>query len=157
MSTLLVDELFDGVTFEQPVTITRNISVAHVRPWVYIHGTLVDGDFQLEILDGATVLKTVTIPYTEINAVKTLATAHGFIRFDTEPLILNVPEAASSKEYILRFKMINHTTDAGNFLGIVRRWEAKTYPTYGTGVINNEAPNDSVEPAGLEIFEFTVV
>ncbi len=154
MSTLLVDELFDGVTFEQPFKITRNIMIAHVRPWIYKHNTLQDGDFQLQVCDGATVLITVTINYQTINAAFTDNFAHGYMRFNFDALQLNVPETATEKEYILKYSMINHTTDANNFLGIVRQYEEKIYPTYGDGVVGGESPNDYTEPSGLELYEY---
>jgi len=154
MSTLLVDELYSGINFDQPVTITRDINVAHVRPWIYKQGTLVDGEFTLEVYDGATLLASSSIDYTDINSNITSTYFHGFIRFDFDPLVLRIPEGSADKEYLFRFYMNNHTTDTGNFIGISRRWEAKVYDTYGTGVIDNEAPNDTVEPAGLEIYNY---
>lgn len=153
MSTLLVDELYPGIQFDQKVTIFRDLNVRHIRPWIYVQGTLVDGDFQLEILDGATVLATSTINYADINAGKTETYAHGYIRFDFDSLALHVPENETSKEYTFRFTMQNHTEDTSNFLGICRIWDIKFYDIYGDDVVNNEPPNDSVEPAGLEIYE----
>ena len=154
MSTLLVDELYPGVTFAQPFKINKDTSLAHIRPWVYVHGTLQDGDFQCVVKDGATTLVTKTINYVDINAAMNNTYNHGFIRFDFDPLVLRLPQGSTEKEYTIEYSMINHIKDTGNFLGIVRRWEAKTYDTYGLGVINNEAPNDSVEPSGLELFEY---
>jgi hypothetical protein len=90
----------------------------------------------------------------DINAAKTESFAHGFIRFDVEPLALNIPEGSPNKEYTLRFSMQNHTSDSNNFLGISRRWDIKVYDIYGAGVVNNQAPNDFVEPGGLEIYEY---
>lgn len=155
MSTLLVDELFPGVVFSQKFKITRDVNISAIRPWVYLHGTLQDGDFQCEVKQGVNTLLTTTITAAEINAAKTETYAHGFIAFCFDALSLRITEGNVEEEYTVEFSMINHTLDSGNFLGIVRRWEDKTYPTYGTGVISGEAPNDSVEPAGLEIFEYT--
>ena len=157
MSTLIVEELYSGIEFNQPVTIDKDINVAHIRPWIYKHGTLVDGDFQVDVLDGATIIASTGFSFTDINAAITNTYAHGFLRFDFSSLILRVPEGSASKEYTFRFSMQNHTTDLNNFLGISRRWEAKVYGTYGDGVVDNEAPNDMVEPAGLEIFEYKVI
>lgn len=153
MSTLLIDELYPGVNFDQAFKIFRETNVIHVRPWIYLEGTLADGDFQLEVLDGATVLATSTINYVDINASKTETYAHGYIRFDFDSLALHIPEGQSEKEFTLRFSMQNHTKDASNFLAISRIWDIKFYDIYGTGVTNNEPPNDSVEPAGVEIYE----
>ncbi len=154
MSTLIVDELYDGVMFNQTVKIKRNLMVAHIRPWIYKHGTLQDGDLRVSVYDGATLLKTSTINYVDINAAFTQDYAHGFIRLDFTALQLNVPETSVDKEYIFRFEMINHTSDAANFISIVRQYENKIYPTYGPSVVDNEASNDFIEPCGLEIYEY---
>ena len=77
MSTLIVQELFPGIQVEQRIRITRDVSVAHIRPWIYKQGTLVDGDLELVIEQDGTDLLTVTIPYTEINAGVTGDFAHG--------------------------------------------------------------------------------
>jgi hypothetical protein len=128
--------------------------IAHVRPWIYKHGIIVDGDLQLQIFDGATLLATSTINYVDINNGFTENFAHGYIRFDFDIVQLNVPEVELEKEYIFKYSMVNHTLDPNNFIGIVRQYEEKIYPTYGD-VIGNEALNDSIEPSGLEIYEYT--
>jgi hypothetical protein len=154
MSTLIIDELYPGIVFPQPFKISKDIQVAHIRPWVILWGTLADGDLVCRVKDGTTLLQTVTLNYTDINLAKTLDYAHGFLRIDFDTLVLRVPQGSTEKEYIIEYEMINHTKDTSNFLGIVRRWEDKTYPTYGDGVVGGEAPNDSVEPSGLELFEY---
>lgn len=146
--------MFDGVVFNQVMRISRRQYIAHVRPWIYLHGTLADGQFQLEVLDGATVLGTYQIDYTLLNGVKVNDYFHGYVRFDTDGLMLNVPEGQTNKEYTFRFTMQNHTTDSGNFLGIVRTWENKIGITYGDVDGNNQAVNDSVEPAGIELYVY---
>lgn len=153
MSTLLVDELYDTVNFDQTFRIDRNINIAHVRPWIYKHGTLQDGDFTLEVYEGATLLATSTINHSTINEAFTDDFAHGYLRFDFDSLNLKVAEGNIEQEYSLRFYMDNHSTNTSNFIGIVRNWEIKYYDTYGAGVVNNQAPNDAVEPGGIEIYE----
>ena len=153
MSDLVVNELFDGVVFSQIFRISRNINIKHIRPNVYLHGTLATGDFQLEILKGATVLLTKQINFVDINAAKTETFAHGFIRFDFDSLSLNVGEGNTKEEYILRFTMQNYVDDVDNFLGIVRNWEFKINDIFGSGVVDNQAQNDMIEPAGFEIYE----
>jgi len=152
MSTLIVDELYPDVVFSQPFKLTRSIQLTYVRPWVMLWGTLADGDLVCRIKDGSTLLKTVTLNYVDINTAKTLDYAHGFLRIDLTNMVLRLPQGSTEKEYTIEYEMINHTKDASNFLGIVRRYEDKTYPTYGDGVIGGEAPNDNVEPSGLELF-----
>jgi len=148
MSTLLIDELFAGVTFEQAIRITRDVSVAHIRPWIYKEGTLVDGDFQLEILQGATSLITKTINFATINTAIPQDFAHGFIRFDFDSLILRLGQGVTEQEYTLKFSMINHSTNLNNYIAISRRWETAVYPLFDTAL------NDSVKPGGLEIYEY---
>lgn len=154
MSTLLVDELFDGVTAKQTIRISRNLSVKSIRAWIYKQGTLPAGTFELSILDGVNLLGTSSILSTDINSNISSTYAHGFIDFSFDNLILNIPETEEKKEYNLEFTF-NAAFDGSNFIGLVRRWEAKTYPTYGDGVVGGEAPNDSTEPYGLEIYEYT--
>lgn len=153
--TLLVDELYPGVVFEQNFRIQKSLPIAHVRPWVYKQGTLVDGVLTLEIWEGADLLKTATIDYTTINLEIPGTYAHGFIRFDFSPLQLNHKSTQEYTEYTLKLYMDNHTLNINAFIGASRRWEAKTYPTYGDDVVNNEAVNDSIEPLGLEFFNWS--
>ena len=148
----MIDELYPGVVFSQNFKIHKGADIKHIRPWVYVQGTLVDGDLQMQVLDGATVLVTETINYVDINAAKEDTYVHGYLRFDLESLVLRVPEGATEKEYTVRFEMINHTKDTVNYLAICRQWDLKVYDLYGTGAVGNQAVNDSVEPAGLEIY-----
>jgi hypothetical protein len=149
MSKLIIDELFDGVTFTQHVRLKRTVTVAYIRPWIYKQGTLVDGDFRLQIYDGATLLKTVDIPYTTINAAFTEDYAHGYLRFDVEPLNLNVADDEVNHVYEFRFSMVNHTTNLNNFISVCREWDDRKYPLYGTTPLN-----DMIEPLGYEIYNF---
>lgn len=152
--TLLIDELYPGVVFEQNFRIQRSISVPHIRPWIYKEGTIADGQLTLEIVRNEQVLKTATIDFATINAEITGTYAHGQIRFDFDPLQLNHDSTLEYTEYTMRLYMDNHTKDVNNFVAASRRYELKFYDTYGTGVIDNEAPNDAVEPLGFELFNW---
>ena len=151
--TLLIDELFNGITFEQPFRIQKSISVAHIRPWIYKHGFLQSGNLTCEVWQAGTMLKQVQIPYTTINSEIPGTYAHGQIRFDTDSFQLNHNTNNEWTEYIIKVYMSGYT-NAPQFIGAIRRYELKFYDTYGTGVINNEAPNDMVEPMGFELFEY---
>ncbi len=152
--TLLVDELFPGVVFEQNFRIKQTIQMPHFRPWIYKQGTLVDGDFTLEVLQNGEILNTAIINFADINTEITGSYAHGQIRFDLGPMQLNHDRKLEWTEYTVRLYMNNHTKDVNNFIGTCRRYELKFYETYGDGVINNEAPNDFVEPLGFEIYRW---
>jgi len=147
MSTLILDELYPGVVFSQQLNIKRSLGIAHIRPWIYKQGTLVDGDMVCRVLDGATVVKEVSINFADINTGIPAPHAHGFLRFDMNPLNLILPDEVSERTYTIEFEMINHTRDAQNFIAINRSWENKIYE------LTTVAPNDMVEPAGIEIYE----
>jgi hypothetical protein len=149
MSTLLIDELFTGVTFEQPIRLIKSSQFAYIRAWIYKNGTLANGNFQLQVYDGATLLKTVSIPYTDINSAIPLTYGHGYIRFDVSPLALNILPTESYHDYILKFSMQGYTDNANNYLAIVREWDNPKYSVVGGSPIN-----DSEEACGLELYSY---
>jgi hypothetical protein len=153
--TLLIDELFDGVTFEQNFRIRRSMQLAHFRPWIIKWGTPASGEMVLQVLQDSEVLKEVRLTAAEINAGIPSTYFHGQLRFDTSPLQLNHDRKAEFTEYTIKLFMDGNTDDTDNFFGVVRRYEQKFYDTYGDGVVNNEAPNDMVEPLGFELFEWS--
>lgn len=152
--TLVVDELYDGVTFNQNFRINRSIQLAHFRPWIIKWGNPPTGDLVLQILQADELLKEVRITAAQINTEITSTYFHGQLRFDTDPLQLNHDRKAEYTEYQVKLFMDGYTTDVDNFYGLVRRYEQKFYETYGD-VTNGEAPNDMVEPLGMELFEWS--
>lgn len=152
--TLVVDELYDGITFPQKFRINRSMSIAHIRPWVIKWGTIADGELVLQVRQNDELLIESIIPSGDINAQIPSTYFHGQIRFDFDALQLNHDRENEYTEYEFHLFMRNHTTDTQNFMGAIRRYELKFYDTYGEDVINNEAPNDMVEPMGFELFEW---
>jgi hypothetical protein len=154
LSTLLVEELFPGLQFEQPVRVHRDLNLTMFRPWIYKQGTLVDGEFVCEIYQGATKLAESRIDYTTINSEIPGAYSHGMIRFDFVNVCLFVAEGVQYSEYIFKLYMDNHTKNVGNFIGLCRDFENPRYIRYGDVDINNEPLNDSTESIGLELFSY---
>lgn len=153
--TLLVDELYPGVVFEQNFRIKRTLQMPHFRPWIYKQGELVDGVLTLEVLRNGEILNTATIDYTKINEEIPATYAHGQVRFDFDAMQLNHDRKLAWTEYTIRLYMDNHTRDTANFVGAVRRYELKFYETYGPGVEpDGEAINDFIEPMGFEVYEW---
>lgn len=152
--TLLVDELYENVIFEQEFRINKTLQLAHFRPWIIKWGTP-DGTMVCQIWQDATLLKEVKLTSTEINLNVTATYAHGQLRFDTSPLQLNHDRSQEYTYYTVKIFMENNTTDSNNFYGIVRRYENKFYPTYGAVDINGEGVNDMIEPMGFEMFEWS--
>lgn len=153
--TLVVDELYNGIVFTQNFRINRTIQLAHFRPWFIKWGNPPAGEMVLQILQDDILLKEVRLTALEINTNITSTYFHGQLRFDTAPMQLNHDRKAEYTEYQVKIFMDGYTTDTQNFYGLVRRYEQKFYNTYGQDVIDNEAPNDMVEPLGLELFEYT--
>lgn len=149
MSQLLFDELFTGVTFTQNIVLKKSCAVAWIRPWIYKEGTLTDGQFRLQIYDGATLLKTIDIDYTTINENIPATYAHGYLRFDVSPLALNVADTETEHVYTLKFSMINYTDHASKFIAICREWDKRKYPIFGS-----EPDGDIEEPAGYELYNY---
>lgn len=152
--TLVIDELFNGITFSQNFRIQKSVSIAHIRPWFYKHGILLSGNLICEVWEGLDLLKSVSIPYTTINSEIPGTYAHGQLRFDFDPLQLNHNTVNEWTEYTVKFYMSGYTNNPSAFVGMIRRYELKFYDTYGLDVFSNEAPNDMVEPLGLELFEY---
>lgn len=152
--TLLVDELYPGVVFEQNFRIQQSLSIAHFRPWIYKHGIQESGALTLEVWQNGILLKTATIDFSVINLEIPGTYAHGQVRFDFDPLQLNHDRESEWTEYTLKLYNDNYTFNSAAFIGSVRRYELKFYDTYGQDVVLNEAPNDMVEPLGFEIFEY---
>lgn len=148
MSTLIIDELYEDVVFEQRIRILRSTQIDAIRLWIYKNGTLLTGNLRCEIYDDVTLLKTVDIPYTDINAAITLPYAHGYIRFDVGPLALNVNETESYHEYTLKFSMNDYNNDTARYLAVCREWDQRKYQVY------DELGNDNEEPAGIELYAY---
>ena len=148
MSTLLIEELYPGVQFDQPIKIRRPINLAVIRPWIYKQGTLVDGELTLEVLQGVNSLATIVIDFSDINTEIPAPYAHGYIRFEFDSLQLNVEEGQAETEYILRFSMENHTLDTTNYIAISRDWDDPKMEVYGVG------PSDVQDPAGIELYNY---
>lgn len=153
--TLLVDELYPGITFAQNFRINRSMQIVHFRPWIIKWGTPAAGDLVLQILQNTTVLKEVRLTATEINTLIPGTYFHGQLRFDLEPLQLNHDRASEYTEYRVKIFTDGISKDVNNFYGTVRRYEQKFYDTYGATVVGGEAGNDMIEPLGFELFEYT--
>jgi len=152
--TLVVDELFDGITFPSKFRIKRSMNVAHIRPWIIKWGTPATGELVVQVYQNDELLAESVRTSEEINAEVTGTYFHGMIRFDFDSLQLNHDRESEYTEYELRVFMRGYTDDTNNFIGLNRRYELKIYDTYGEGVVNGEAPNDMVEPLGYELYKW---
>lgn len=151
--TLLVDELFNGITFVQKFRTNRSIQIAAIRPWIYKQGTLTTGELVMQVYQDGVFLNESRIDHTLINEEIPATYAHGMITMEFDQLILHHDCEDEYTEYEYHLFMDNYTTDFA-FVGSCRRYELKIYDTYGLGVVDGEAPNDFVEPMGFELHEY---
>lgn len=151
MSTLIVEELYPGVTIEQKFKVQRNANLVHYRPRIMKHGTLADGTLTCEIYKGAILLGTSTIDYTDINTIGG-PYAHGHIRFDFTTLPLKVSEGEAETEFTVKLYMAGHTKDVNNFIATVKEYESYRYIRYGDIDGNGDPLNDFIQPIGYEIY-----
>lgn len=152
--TLLIDELYDGVIFENNFRIKKSIQLAHIRPWILKWGVPATGEMVLQILKDDEVLKEVRLTTSEINAALPSTYGHGMLRFDMDPLQLNHDRKLEYTEYTIKLFMDGYITDGSNYYAAIRRYELKIYDTYGDGVISGEPTNDMLDPLGFELYEY---
>ena len=133
--TLVIDELFDGITFTQNFRINRTLQLVYFRPWIIKWDTPPAGEMVVQILYNAEVLKEVRLSAATINAAIPATYFHGQLRFDMEPLQLNHDRKQEFTEYQIKIFMDGYVTDSDNFYGLIRRREQKFYDTYGDGVV----------------------
>ena len=153
--TLLIDELFTGVVFNQPFRINKSCQSAHVRPWVYKHGNPPAGEMVLQILDSEhNILREARLGASAINLAAPLPYAHGPLRFDFPSLQLNHDRRQEFTEYTIRIFMDGYTSDSSNFYGLVRRYEQGYYPLYGDGLDETGQPlKSTISPLGFELYK----
>lgn len=152
--TLVIDELYTGVKFEQNFRINQSLSIAHIRPWIYKHGVLASGVLTLDVYQDTRLLKKIEIDYTTINNIIPGTYAHGQIRFDCNSLQLNHDTKNEWTVYRIELYMNNYTNNSTKFIGTCRRYEHNFYTVYGAVDINGDGLNDMIEPLGYEIFEY---
>lgn len=150
MSTLLVDELLDGVVFSQKIRINRPINIQHIRPWIFKKGLPSTGVFTCDVKQGSTLLKSSTITLTDLATISNTYT-HGYIRFDFDNLFLTVSEGQTYQEYTIEFYMDSYTNES-NYIAIVRDYDDPLYVRYGSVDIDNNPLNDCIQSCGFEIF-----
>jgi hypothetical protein len=152
--TLLIDELWPGVVFEQPFRIQKSMSLYHVRPWVYKHGNPPAGEMVLQLMSGEYILREARIGAAAINSAAPLPFAHGPLRFDMNSLQLNHDRTQEFTEFKIRIFMDGYTADANNFYGVIRRYERPFYDIYGVGFNPEEGLiKDTVAPLGFELYK----
>lgn len=137
MSTLLVHECDAGNsnTVFQEIIPTKNINLSAIRPNLYIHNGP-SGTVKVEVRDEFNRLIKASATQT-ITALKTLAFAHGYFRFNIDtPLIKNV------KYRIAVVCGGGYTFAEGAYLGVLKDWDDKKTDQSYTPNVDFNAPLD---------------
>lgn len=150
--TLVIDELYPGVVFTQPFRIQKTVSIGHIRPWLYKHGTPI-GSVTLEVYSGATQLASASLPIESVTDAVPGVYGHGRVRFDFDSLTLHHDSTAEYTEFTFKLSVSEHTKDPDNFLGAVRQYEAPVYDYYGDTQEDGTPVNSMISPMGFELFK----
>jgi len=143
MSTLLADFFETDIPIEQRLRLRHGIDVHKIRMHVFKYGELLTGDLVIELLDGATVLKTTTYTYTELNTLIGIEYSHGFLSVIEDVRLGGRKSNESSHEYIVRA-----TFSGGHeLLAWVMEYENPVIDLYGAN-----QDNDAFKPKDLEIY-----
>lgn len=151
--TLVVDELYPGIVFEQKFRIQESIQLAHFRPWFYKHGSPSDGEMVLQVSSEHNILREARISSEDINEQIPGTFAHGQLRFDVSPLKLNHNRKQEWTEFKVAIFMDGYTLDTSNFYGLVRRYEQEFLPVYGEFQEDGVLFNSMIAPLGFELYK----
>lgn len=123
MTTLVVQDMDNNTEIDLEIRIYRSMYLKNTRVHLFKQGTLTDGVLDLDIYDGATLVGTKQITYTQINTIPG-SYFHGWVSFEfDEPIFLSKDPTSTFKEYIFKFTLSGHTDDDDIYLGLCRDYE----------------------------------
>ena len=148
MSTMIIEPITTS-DLEQDFRLKLNTSLNCLRLHLMKYGTP-SGNLVIEILSGATVIKTITTAYSTLNAEFTKSYGHGVFKFDLDlPLIKN----GTYTEYTLRLSASSY--DASNYYAWVKDWIPEKNNLYGEGnITDGVTPQDTLKPYHFELYEY---
>ena len=151
MSTLLVDELYDGIIVKQRFRTDKTFQLAHFRPWIYKHRDGQVGDLVCRVKIGETLLKESRIDAATLNQAIGGTYFHGYVRFDFDSLWISHKTTEEFTAYTIEVQF-DGTSDPQNFYGMCRQFNNLLYPAYGDLDETDEPKNSSISPYGYELY-----
>lgn len=151
MSTLVLDELYDGVIAPEIFTTDRDLDISAIRVHLYKHDVSTT-TLTLRVYQDTELLRESIVTPELMNECIPATYSHGMVRFEFDNLPLRLKEGESRTVY--RWELEGTGGSTTNFIGVIRIYENKIYETTGLDVVNGEAPNDFVEPFHFELFEY---
>lgn len=142
MSTLAVEQLETGQTIIQPITVTRPIVLAALRPYLYFHG-MPAGAFKLRLKRSTTTIK--EWEFTSSDAREAFGGSlnyfHVYLSLVSEAFVIR------PGEYTLELSATGYTLSSGSFMGWCKDFAGPTGAIIGT-------PNDFTSyPLSFRIIE----
>lgn len=162
MTTLVGEQLYNDSIIEQNIRIFKSMYVKVIRLHLYKNGNLSDGNLTLSIFDGATLISSKTLTYSEINEVDGTYW-HGNISFEFDDAVfLSINPKEAYKEYTLKIVITDHTDSESIYLCVCKDYEKyisntitefKYEPLYGSGTSDGITVDYSdSNPIGIEIY-----
>lgn len=162
MTTLVGSQLYNGKALEQNIRIYKSMYVKVIRLHLYKHNILQDGNLTLAIYDGASLISSKTLTYSELNGVGGTYW-HGNISFEFDDAVfLSINPKEDYKEFTLKVTLNDHTDSESFFLMVCRDYEKyvrnsitefKYDPLYGVGTSDGITVDFSdSNPIGIEIY-----
>jgi hypothetical protein len=115
--------------------------VKAIRPHLYKHGLLTSGNLIFELYDGATLLKTSTMTYLQLNSFMD-SYSHGHLTWNTDLRLGGRRSGESSHEYTLALTW----TGADGAISWIMDYEGQHIQSYGDG-----QGNDAYMPRDIEV------
>jgi hypothetical protein len=144
MSTLLGYFFHQNEPVSQKFKLVFGQNVYALRPHIFKNGELLDGNLVFELYDNATLLKTETFTYLELNEQIGNNYSHGFITWEVDTRLAGRINGESAHEYELR---LTYTGSDPLKLAWVMEYENLITTMYGSG-----QANDAFKPRDLEIW-----
>lgn len=156
MSLLVVNQLKNNEAVDINLRINKSKTIHAVRIKMLKHGTIADGVFKLEVMDGASVLDESALDMTKVAALGTYA--QGYFKYELPyPIRINVSASSNYTEITFRISVSGHTDSDSTYLGLIKQHEFKYITEYG--VYPSPATMDEgrawYSPYGLELYTYS--
>ena len=144
MSTLLGYFFSHNEVISQKFKLTFGQMVYALRPHIFKNGELLDGNLVLELFDGAELLKTETLSYSELNEQIGNSYSHGYLTWEINTRLSGRLSNEDAHEYELK---LTYTGSDPLKLAWIMEYENLITTMYGSG-----QKNDAFKPRDLEIW-----
>lgn len=132
---------------------TKACRIKYVRVKMLKHGTISDGTFTLEVLEGERVLGSTNITAAQITSNVPATYAHGMFTFEfTECPVVNINKTTAYVQLTFRLSVSGHTFNSNSYMAVCRD-ENPFAGSFGSRPTFLDQTKDVwFNPIGVEIF-----